>query len=482
METNNTRSGTVAGSLQRAVANRSKILAIILLGIFICVLDIQIVAIALPTITHDLNASLGKTQWIATAYVITVLATVLIFGRLSGAIGNGRLFKTGLVIFTLSSFACGLSATLTELILFRVLQALGASMLMSICIAIIMQVFPPGERGRAMGLYTAVIGLGMIVGPAAGGFIVDTLGWPFIFFVNVPIGIGLLAGAAYYLTFDRRDDGARPHDIFGAIFLVALMAALAVALDTLANPPVQTLTFALWAGVFLAASVLFIARELSTPHPLLDIRLLSNRAFLLPSASLILYLTATFILLTVLPFYFEIVMGLAPSHIGLLALITPVVMILCAPLFGWVYDRYPWTKYTFFGIILMGIAYIACGAAFAGIDFWLVIVLFVVIGIARSIFQGPNSIEIMAAVPPSMLGVGSSLIISLQYLGIVFGVSLTAIFLTTGMAGMGYTGPVLGAAPALFAGITGELMTIGGIILLIGAACSFCRKNTGSVR
>jgi len=475
MEMQNKPGGTGDEQFERAVANRSKILAIILVGIFIGVLDVQIVAIALPTITHDLNAPLGETQWIATAYVITVLATVLIFGRLSGSIGNGRLFKTGLVIFTISSFACGLSATLTELILFRVLQALGASMLMSICIAIIMQVFPVGERGRAMGFYTAVIGLGMIIGPAAGGFIVDTMGWPFIFFVNVPIGICLLAGSAYYLTFDRREDTARPHDIIGAVLLVALMAALALALDTLANLPVQVPAFVLWSGLFLTSPILFVFRERTAYHPLVDIRMLAKRAFLLPAASLILFLTATFILLTALPFYFEIVMNFAPSHIGLISLITPGVMILCAPLFGWLYDRVPWTKYTFFGLVLLGIAYIACGAAFALIDFWLIILLFIIIGIARSIFQGPNSIEIMAAVPPSMLGIGSSLIISLQYLGIMFGVSLTAIFLTTGMADSGYTGPIMSAGPALFAGITGQLMMIGGIILLAGAACSFRR-------
>ena len=123
---------------------------------------------------------------------ITVLATVLLFGSLSQSVGSGRLFKAGLLLFTISSFGCGIAASIPELILFRVLQAIGASMLMSVCIAIIMQVFPKEERGRAMGCYTAVIALGLIIGPAAGGFIVDIIGWPYIFLVNVPVGIGLL--------------------------------------------------------------------------------------------------------------------------------------------------------------------------------------------------------------------------------------------------------------------------------------------------
>ncbi|MFH0966763.1 MAG: MFS transporter, partial [Methanobacteriota archaeon] len=382
--------------------NRHIILAIILACGFLGVVDVQIVAIALPTITHLLNAPVGQTQWIATSYVVTVLATVLVFGTISAGLGKCRLLKAGLLLFTLSSLACGLSTTLPELIFFRLLQGLGASMMMSVLMALIIEVFPPNERGRAMGLNTAVIALGLIVGPSAGGFIIDAVGWPYIFLFNVPFGILLLIGAMWYLSFDRPVLGYRFRDYPGAILLIIQMAALSMALNTLANPPIQVASVALWILVTLVVLTLFILQEGRVPKPLLNITIFTNRRFVLPSISLILYLAATFILLTGQPFYFEGVMGLSPSHIGIIALITPVTMILCAPLLGWLYDRVPWQGYTGTGLFLMGFAYFGCGFAFSRINFLFIIAAFIVTGIARSIFQGPNVIEIMTALPPAL--------------------------------------------------------------------------------
>jgi EmrB/QacA subfamily drug resistance transporter len=460
---------------ERIFRNRHIILAIVLACGFLSVVDIQIVAIALPTITHLLNAPVGQTQWIATSYVVTVLATVLVFGTISANLGKGRLLKAGLILFTVSSLACGLSSSLPELILFRLTQGIGASMMMSVLMAIILEVFPPGERGRAMGLNTAVIALGLIAGPSAGGFIIDAAGWPYIFLVNVPLGILLFLGAVRYLDFDRPDAAYRFSDYPGAVLLVTMMAALAMALNTLANPPIPILSFALWTAITLLALTLFVHRERIVPQPLLDITIFENRRFVLPSISLVLYLAATFILLTGQPFYFQGVMGLSPSHIGLIALITPVTMILCAPLFGWVYDRVPWRGYTAAGLALMGLAYFGCGVAFARMDFLFIVTAFIVTGIARSMFQGPNVIEIMAALPTILHGVGSGLITTLMYLGIVLGISLTTIFLTAGLAAAAWTGPVLGAGAPLLSAIFGQIMVAGGFICLAGAAFSYRR-------
>lgn len=172
-------------------------------------------------------------------------------------------------------------------------------------------------------------------------------------------------------------------------------------------------------------------------------------------------------------------MGLSPSHIGLIALITPVTMILCAPLFGLLYDRMKWRGYTVLGLTLMGLAYFGCGIAFYQMTFMFIVISFVATGIGRAIFQGPNVIEIMAAVPPSLQGMGSGLITTLMYLGIVVGISITAILLTTGLAISGYTGQVLDADPEILAAIFGQIMGIGGLLCLAGAACSFRRENSG---
>ncbi|ACL16612.1 MFS transporter [Methanosphaerula palustris] len=451
---------------------RHIILAIVLVGLFMCVLDVQIVAIALPTLMQSLGAGIGEVQWIATGYVIVVLATVLLFGSLSHSLGNGRLFKAGLLLFTLSSLGCGLSQSIPELILFRILQAVGASMLMGVSVAIIIQVFPPGEQGRAMGYYTAVIALGLIVGPSAGGFIVDLLSWPFIFLVNVPIGLVLLVCTLRYLTVDRDPPAVQHFDYHGAFFLIGLMASLSLALNTLSNPPIRLDFFGIWSGIFLLLLIAFVARERSVDNPILPITIFCKRSFLLPTISLILYIMAVFLLLTIQPFYFEYVMGLRPSHIGLIALILPLSMLFASPVFGWLYDRYRSSRYPFIGIVIVGSAFLGCGAAFSCMDFGLIIALFIIGGISRSIYQGPNSIEIMTALPPAQQGIGSSLLTALQYLGILLGISFATFLMTAQLDVAGYS-ELTDAGPTFLAAIFGNCLYIAGLLCLAGAVCEY---------
>ena len=169
------------------------ILAIVLLGILMSVIDGNVVSIALPTITQYFNVDVTLSQWTITAYLLTMTALMLVFGKISEYTGKTKLFIIGFIIFTLSSLACGLSQNMTELILFRIAQGFGAAMVFSISGAIIYEAFPVSERGRAMGFLGSTVAIGSIAGPVLGGFLVDSLGWQYIFLINVPIGIILLA-------------------------------------------------------------------------------------------------------------------------------------------------------------------------------------------------------------------------------------------------------------------------------------------------
>ena len=163
---------------EESFKNRLKILIIVLTASFMAILDFNVVSIALPTITTIFNVPVGLSQWILTSYQVTMTVTALIFGKLADYVGKSRLFIFGFLIFTVSSLACGLSTFLSELVLSRILQAIGASMVLSINLAILMQIFPDNEKGKVMGYFTAVIGLGMLIGPTVGGFIVDALDGP----------------------------------------------------------------------------------------------------------------------------------------------------------------------------------------------------------------------------------------------------------------------------------------------------------------
>jgi len=441
------------------------------------VLDNNIVAIALPTITAVFGVPLGMSQWIATAYMMTIVATVLIFGTLAGRIGMSRLFILGLVVFVAASAACGLAGSLSLLILARIVQGLGAAMMMSISMAIVMQVFPADERGRAMGYITATVALGLIIGPALGGILVDSFGWPFIFFVNVPIGCALILLAFRYLKVPSVQAGPSSTDYPGAVLLIMVMTAVAFLLNELANPPIDPVRFAASAGFGIVALALFVYRERTTAAPLLDLSLVTARAFVLPAASLVLYFTATFILIILLPFYFEGVMGYKPTQVGLVAFVMPIAMMAGAPVCGWVYDKYCPKNYAAFGVLGVGLSFFLCGYGYATVNIWLVILALALAGICRSIYQGPNTIEIMVSIPKEKAGIASSLLTILQDFGIMFGISAAAILLVIQLDAMGYTGAVLSAGPTVLPPLFGNAMYIGGIICLASAAFSFRRDR-----
>jgi len=456
-----------------AYRHRLAILLVILVSCFMAVIDNNIVAIALPTITAVFGVPLGLSQWIATAYMMTIVATVLIFGTLAGRIGTSRLFILGLVVFVAASAACGLAGSLSLLIAARIVQGLGAAMMMSISMAIIMQVFPADERGRAMGYITATVALGLIVGPALGGILVDSFGWPFIFFVNVPIGCVLLVLAFRYLQVPAVQTGPSSTDYPGAILLILSMAAVAFLLNELANPPVDSFRFAASAGFGVIALALFVYRERTADLPLLDLSLVTTRAFVLPAASLVLYFTATFILIILLPFYFEGVMGYTPTQVGLIAFVMPIAMMASAPVCGWIYDKYCPKNYAALGVLGVGLAFFLCGYGYATVNIWLVILALAIAGICRSVYQGPNTIEIMVSIPKEKSGVASSVLVILQDLGVMFGISAAAILLVLQLDALGYTGAVLSAGPTVLPPLFGIAMYTGGLICLVSAAFSY---------
>ena len=168
--------------------NRYKISVIVLIGILMSVLDGYMVTIALPTITTYFNVDVAQSQWIITGYLVVMTVLFIFFGKFSEYTGKTKLFLIGWVLFTLSSLACSLSSGITELIIFRIAQAAGASMVAGVSGAIIFHAFPPNEIGKAMGYFGATVAVSSLIGPGLGGLITNSIGWQYIFFVNVPLG------------------------------------------------------------------------------------------------------------------------------------------------------------------------------------------------------------------------------------------------------------------------------------------------------
>src|SRR5580693_192781 len=218
------------GPADAALRRRMLVLAICCLSLFIVGIDATIVNIALPSIGHDLHASVSGLQWTVDAYTIVVASFLMLSGSTADRIGRRRTFQTGLGLFTLGSLLCSLAPGLGWLVAFRMLQALGGSMLNPVAMSIVTNTFTdPAERARAIGLWGSVFGMSMALGPVAGGALVSSVGWRGIFWVNIPVGLAGIVLTALFVP-ESRAPRARRVDPVGQLLVIATLASVTYAI------------------------------------------------------------------------------------------------------------------------------------------------------------------------------------------------------------------------------------------------------------
>lgn len=462
-----------------AVQGRSIVMLLILTGILMFVIDGSVVNIALPTITIYFDADVAQSQWVITSYLVTVTSLIMVFGKLSEYTGKARLFLAGFVIFTLASVACGLSGSLEMLIIFRALQAVGAAAAFSISAALIFELYPPGERGRAMGYIGTTVSLASIAGPMLGGYIVDFFGWQYIFLINVPIGIILLALSSKYLRLEEKErerKGQLKIDWLGAVGMITFVFSLMMLLGELAesfNQSTKAMTYAL---ICLASLTGFIFHESRQKEPLLDLSVFREWKFVLPNISLILFIISSFAAFILGPFYFQGVMGFTPSQVGTMFLIVPAIMAVGSPVGGWIYDKYHYRFNSAAGMMIVVFSLTLMSYAFRIEDISAMIISFALMGIGSALFQSPINTEIMSALPKAKLGTASSLSSAIRNLGMALGVSVSSILLAQQLELAGYYGPILEASPELLSITISNVMLIAGGLCLLGTAIAALRN------
>lgn len=435
-----------------ASPNRYAILAVVLAGVFMAVLDGVVVAIALPTITAHFGVNLDSTQWVITAYLLTMTVLLLPAGRISEYTGRAPLFVAGLTLFTLASAACGFAPSLAVLIGARIVQAVGGAMVFSISNALIFEAFPVAERGRALGYLGSVVAIGSHASPVVGGGLVEALGWEYVFFINIPIGMMVVAAAL---------GGA----LAGLIFFLGRLAA-SPALDGLA---------AAYAVVAVAGTAAFVLVERRAKAPLVDLGLFAEPLYVLPVLAMLLYFVAAFMLNLVGPFYFERVMGFSPATVGLVFLLLPAVMAVTAPVAGWLYDRSRFPYLAAVGMGLVAAGYAVAGYAASARLLMPMLGAFLVIGLGTGLFQAPNNTAQMSAVPRRWLGLASAITATGRNLGMSLGVSLGSVLLSALLLAGGNAGPVLKADPALLASSVGLIVGTGAVLTALSPGLSALR-------
>jgi len=457
--------------------NRYIVLLLVLTGVLMAVVDGSVVSIALPTITAYFSVSIAQSQMIMTAYLVTLTSLLMIFGKVAEYVGKARLFFLGIALFTLSSLACGMSTSLNLLVLCRIIQATGAAMMFSISSAIIFQAFPRGEQGRAMGYIGATVAIGSMLGPTLGGFIVDLLGWKYIFLINVPIGIIQLLLSSRYMRIEDTRSHSVEVDWIGAVtlitFIVSLMAILGQLSISFTIQPAIIAT----AMIFLGSLAAFVIIESRHKSPLLDLSIFRYRMFVLPCISMILFFVANLMISVLGPFYFEGVMGYTASQVGLIYLIVPAIMVIGSPVTGWVYDRHQFRYLAALGMLIMAISMMLLGymAGSADRDPRLLLLTFVSMGIGGVFFQSPNNTEIMRALPRAKINIASSFTATIRNMGMALGVSFSGVLVSLQLAQAGYYGTLVGAGPQLLAASISRVMILAGLLCIIGTLVSIYR-------
>ncbi|HET9091391.1 MAG TPA: MDR family MFS transporter [Acidimicrobiales bacterium] len=292
----------------------------LMLGLFLAALDQSVVATALPTIAGDFHG-LNRLTWVVTAYLLTSTASAPLYGKISDLWGRKKIFQFSIVLFLAASALAGLSQNMNELIIFRGLQGLGAGGLMVLAMSIIGDVVPPLERGRYQGYFGAVFGVSSVAGPLIGGFLVQSISWRWIFYINLPIGAAALAVTTVVLK-DRSVRRAHKIDYLGALILVAGVSALLLVTTLGGSPGGYGYPWGSWqiitmiaAGVLLVG--LFVLREMKAAEPIVPMYLFRKRVFTASNAAGFIIGLAMFGAIIYLPVYLQVVKGVTPTVSGL---------------------------------------------------------------------------------------------------------------------------------------------------------------------
>ena len=419
-------------------ANKWAVLAISAAGGFMTTLDSSIVNIGLPAIARTFGVGVsGAVEWIIIGYLIVIAAVLLSFGRLADMIGRKPIYELGLVIFVVGSILSGAAPSLGFLIAARIFQGLGGALIFSVNIAMITSVFPPNERGRALGWNSVIIALGISAGPTIGGVITQYLTWRWIFYVNVPVGIIVLLATVRVLT-ERAHRGRGRFDPLGAGLFAVGLASLTLGLSFgqewgWTSPG---LIASILIGVVALTAAIFVERRVS--DPILDLSLLTNRVFASSNISFILCMLALFAPGFLLPFYFEELRGFSVVQSGLLLTPLPITLAIMAPISGTLADRIGsrWLSPLGLAIACIGLFFLSQINAQSSIGD--IIWRLVFTGVGQGLFQAPNTRAMMGAAPRSEQGVASGLLATGRVIGQSLSVALAGtIFTSLGAAAAG---------------------------------------------
>ncbi len=397
-------------------------------------LDAHVLNIALPTIAKNLHTDPSTVLWVSVIYLLVSSGLMLTFGQIGDLVGRKRIFAIGFIVFTIGIGLNGLAQNVYQLIGFRAIQGIGQSMILANGNALVTAAFPSTERGKALGILSAVAGAGQGLGPVLGGLLVDAFDWRSIFYFRLPIGIiGTLAVMKMLRESERRK-GTIHFDFLGAGTLFLGIAGLLFALTQGVKIGFGSSLVIVTGLTALVSLAIFLWQERRTAQPVVDLKLFSNRTFASATSSAVINFVAlaTYNFLT--PFYLTLGLGLSASKAGLVMISIPVTRMIVTPISGWLSDKIGSRVLSTIGMVILTAGFLTFSRLSTEGNLALIVAVLVLVGFGEGMFDSPNNSAIMGSVPRENLGTASATTHTVRQLGLSTGVATAGAIFTARQA------------------------------------------------
>jgi EmrB/QacA subfamily drug resistance transporter len=441
-------------------------LAAVSFGLFMIMLDNTIVNVALPSIQRSLGLKISELEWVVTGYALTFGALMLTGGKLADLMGRRLVFVAGLVIFTLSSLACGLAGSASVLIAARVVQGVGAALMNPATLSIITVTFPPRQRGTAIGIWAGVSALALAIGPLVGGLITEHINWNWIFFINVPVGALGIVAAFMFIDESRDTSNEQRPDVPGLVTSALGLFALSYALIE-ANSYGWTSARILAAFAVAAVSLAgFVLLELRQRLPMLELSLFRNRGFAGANGVMLLVVLAMFGVFFYVSLYVQQVLGYSPTQAGASFLPWTVLIILIAPRAGKLSDRIGPRPLVTFGMLVLAGSLFWFSQLGTSESFWSLLPGMLLGGVGMGVAMAPVTAAAMSSVRPDKAGVGSAVLNSMRQVGGSLGIAIMGAIVASGVSSAIKAGD---SRPVAYLNGFHHALIVAGVIALVGA-------------